>query len=72
MYCVGERFFAELGPDDLPVCVGDGAHAVLEKKLAGIGESVGLEKEWWEAKKASTKEDFMLELDEDEAAEKKG
>jgi hypothetical protein len=47
------------------------ANAVLKKKLAAINASVEPEKEWWEAKKATTKEDFMRELDKDAAAEKK-
>ena len=47
------------------------ANAVLKKKLAAITASVEPEKEWWEAKKATTKEDFMRELDKDATAEKK-
>jgi hypothetical protein len=47
------------------------ANAVLKKKLAAINASVEPEKEWWEAKKATTKEDFMRELDKDATAEKK-
>jgi hypothetical protein len=47
------------------------ANAVLKKKLAAITASVEPEKEWWEAKKAATKEDFMRELDKDATAEKK-
>jgi hypothetical protein len=47
------------------------ANAVLKKKLAAINASVEPEKEWWEAKKATTKEDFMRELDRDATAEKK-
>lgn len=47
------------------------ANAVLKKKLAAINANVEPEKEWWEAKKATTKEDFMRELDKDAMAEKK-
>jgi hypothetical protein len=47
------------------------ANALLKKKLAAITASVEPEKEWWEAKKAATKEDFMRELDKDATAEKK-
>jgi len=47
------------------------ANAALKKKLAAINASVEPEKEWWEAKKATTKEDFMRELDKDATAEKK-
>lgn len=47
------------------------ANAVLKKKLAAINASVEPEKEWWEAKKATTKENFMRELDKDATAEKK-
>jgi hypothetical protein len=47
------------------------ANAALKKKLAAITANVEPEKEWWEAKKAATKEDFMRELDKDAAAEKK-
>ena len=47
------------------------ANAVLKKKLAAINASVEPEKEWWEAKKATTKEDFMRELDKDATVEKK-
>lgn len=32
MYCVGERFCVELGPDDLPVCVGDGGTCSAEEE----------------------------------------
>jgi hypothetical protein len=47
------------------------ANTLLKKKLATITASVEPEKEWWEAKKATTKEDFMRELDKDAMAEKK-
>ena len=47
------------------------ANAVLKKKLAAINATVEPEKEWWEAKLATTKEDFMRELEQDAAAEKK-
>jgi hypothetical protein len=47
------------------------ANAVLKGKLATVTASVEPEKEWWEAKKATTKEDFMRELDKDATAEKK-
>jgi len=40
---------------------------VLKKKLASIGASVEPEKEWWEQKRASVKEGFMRELDQDES-----
>jgi hypothetical protein len=49
------------------------ANAVLKKKLAAITASVEPEKEWWTAKRATTKEEFMRELDGDSvpaAAEK--
>lgn len=42
-------------------------NAVLKKKLAAIAASVEPEKEWWEAKRATTQEDFMRELDKDSA-----
>jgi hypothetical protein len=47
------------------------ANAVLKKKLAAITASVEPEKEWWEAKRATTKEDLMRELEKDATAEKK-
>ena len=51
---------------------------MLKKKLAAIADGVAAEREWWEAKRESTKEGFMRELDQDAAAavaaaaEKKG
>jgi hypothetical protein len=47
------------------------ANAVLKGKLAAVTASAEPEKEWWETKKATTKEDFMRELDKDAIAEKK-
>ncbi len=39
----------------------------MKKKLAAIAAGVEPEKEWWEQKRASVKEGFMKELDEDAA-----
>ena len=43
------------------------ANGVLKKKLAAIAEGVAAERDWWEAKRESTKEEFMRELDQDAA-----
>lgn len=48
------------------------ANAQLKKKLAAVQATVEDEKDWWAARKASVKEGFLRELDEDEEVKKGG